>query len=460
MSYTSTNIVLRNLPLRPSTLSILTRHGFTILRDVESSKRGDSGGIANFATELGLGSDSVHIQEAAAIVREIESAVQLVTTSNIDRHSSNSVSNHKSNEIARPSTTRTAADILSSHLEFKRPIVSFCQSIDSLLGGGFAVSEVTELVGLPGVGKTQLCIQLCVDVALPKQFGGVCGEALYIDTEGSFVPERALDMADALVNHVTKSSQSSSNRSAGKPGRIIPERFNEENILDGIHVFRVHDEASLVATIQSLPGFIRSRENRSDDITGVKLVVVDSIAFHYRSIGPNTNYKARTQSLMKIAAFLSDLATTFDLAVVVVNQMTTKIDNSGRGAISDGTKNEWDSSSGSRVTPALGESWAHATTTRLLLSEGNAENSDVRHCTLVKSPHKPVGTASYIVTEMGIRDTNFVCHSSSNDEINDHAAQIEAQQPLLQQPPHQQEEFCADADASKYNVDSKRPRYQ
>ena len=189
MSYTSTNIILRNLPLRPSTLSILTRHGFTILRDVESSKRGDSGGIANFATELGLGSDSVHIQEAAAIVREIESAVQLVTTSNIDRHSCNDVSNHKSNEIARLSTTRTAADILSSHLEFKRPIVSFCQSIDSLLGGGFAVSEVTELVGLPGIGKTQLCIQLCVDVALPKQFGGVCGEALYIDTEGSFVPE-------------------------------------------------------------------------------------------------------------------------------------------------------------------------------------------------------------------------------------------------------------------------------
>ena len=89
-------------------------------------------------------------------------------------------------------------------------------------------------------------------------------------------------MADALVNHVTKSSQSSSNSSAGKTGRIIPEWFTEENILDGIHVFRVHDEASLVATIQSLPGFIRSRENRSDDITGVKLVVVDSIAFHYR----------------------------------------------------------------------------------------------------------------------------------------------------------------------------------
>ena len=45
---------------------------------------------------------------------------------------------------------------------------------------------------MPGVGKTQLGIQLCVDVQLPQCYSGAAGHAVYIDTEGmeSFcVPE-------------------------------------------------------------------------------------------------------------------------------------------------------------------------------------------------------------------------------------------------------------------------------
>lgn len=38
---------------------------------------------------------------------------------------------------------------------------------------------------MPGVGKTQLGIQLCVDVQLPECYSGAAGEAVYIDTEGS-----------------------------------------------------------------------------------------------------------------------------------------------------------------------------------------------------------------------------------------------------------------------------------
>ena len=43
----------------------------------------------------------------------------------------------------------------------------------------------TEFCGVPGVGKTQLGIQLCVDVQLPECYSGAAGEAVYIDTEGS-----------------------------------------------------------------------------------------------------------------------------------------------------------------------------------------------------------------------------------------------------------------------------------
>jgi RAD51-like protein 2 len=93
--------------------------------------------------------------------------------------------------------------------------------------------------------------------------------------------------------------------------------------------------------------------------------------------------------LAVIASLLSEIASTFDVAVVVINQMTTKVG----GRQTDDT----------RLVPALGESWAHATTTRLILSQ-SPTNPDSRTCTLVKSPHKPIGTEAYAVTEYGIRD--------------------------------------------------------
>ena len=43
---------------------------------------------------------------------------------------------------------------------------------------------------MPGVGKTQLGMQLALDVQLPPEFGGLGGQALYLDTEGSLTLER------------------------------------------------------------------------------------------------------------------------------------------------------------------------------------------------------------------------------------------------------------------------------
>lgn len=106
---------------------------------------------------------------------------------------------------------------------------------------------------------------------------------------------------------------------------------------------------------------------------------------------------ARTRSLTNIAAFLSDLAATFDLAVVVINQMTTKVGEHE-----------------ARLVPALGESWAHATTTRILLSR--TDHPTIRKCTLVKSPHKASGMAMYDVREAGIRD---VLVAGKENKVND-----------------------------------------
>lgn len=58
-------------------------------------------------------------------------------------------------------------------------------------------------------GKTQLCHTLCVTVQLPVAQGGGAGKAAYIDTEGTFRPERIRAIAarfnldpDAVLDNV------------------------------------------------------------------------------------------------------------------------------------------------------------------------------------------------------------------------------------------------------------------
>ncbi len=75
--------------------------------------------------------------------------------------------------------------------------------------------------------------------------------------------------------------------------------------------------------------------------------------------------------------------------------MTTKLGNSDQDNSMVASR--------SRLIPALGESWAHSTTSRLILSYSKA-HVGARECRLVKSPHKPTGVAFYNVTADGIRD--------------------------------------------------------
>jgi len=69
------------------------------------------------------------------------------------------------------------------------------RGLDGLLGGGVEVGSITELIGEFGAGKTQVCHQLAVMVQLPRGSGGLGARALYVDTEGTFRPERIVQIA-------------------------------------------------------------------------------------------------------------------------------------------------------------------------------------------------------------------------------------------------------------------------
>mmetsp|Transcript_17090 Transcript_17090/g.23026 ORF Transcript_17090/g.23026 Transcript_17090/m.23026 type:complete len:114 (+) Transcript_17090:277-618(+) len=72
------------------------------------------------------------------------------------------------------------------------------ESQDHFLDVVFGLGEVIEVCGLAGTGKSQICFQLCLNVQIPRAFGGVEGQALFIDTHGDFAAERVSEMAKNL----------------------------------------------------------------------------------------------------------------------------------------------------------------------------------------------------------------------------------------------------------------------
>uniref|UniRef100_A0A8V8TML3 DNA repair protein RAD51 homolog 3 n=1 Tax=Homo sapiens TaxID=9606 RepID=A0A8V8TML3_HUMAN len=196
--------------------------------------------------------------------------------------------------------------------------------------------KTTEICGAPGVGKTQLCMQLAVDVQIPECFGGVAGEAVFIDTEGSFMVDRVVDLATACIQHL----QLIAEKHKGEEHRKALEDFTLDNILSHIYYFRCRDYTELLAQVYLLPDFLSEHSK-------VRLVIVDGIAFPFRH--DLDDLSLRTRLLNGLAQQMISLANNHRLAVILTNQMTTKID-----------RNQ------ALLVPALGESWGHAATIRLI----------------------------------------------------------------------------------------------
>ncbi|XP_068387380.1 DNA repair protein RAD51 homolog 3 isoform X1 [Eschrichtius robustus] len=205
-------------------------------------------------------------------------------------------------------------------------IITFCSALDNILGGGIPLTKTTEICGAPGVGKTQLCMQLAVDVQIPECFGGVEGEAVFIDTEGSFMVDRVVDLANACIQHL----QLIAGTHRGEEHPKALQDFTLENILSHIYYFRCRDYTELLAQVYLLPDFLSEHSK-----------------------------------------------------VILTNQMTTKID-----------KNQ------ALLVPALGESWGHAATIRLIFHWDQKQ----RLATLYKSPSQKDATVLFQITPQGFRD--------------------------------------------------------
>ncbi|KAK3195023.1 hypothetical protein Dsin_026333 [Dipteronia sinensis] len=249
-------------------------------------------------------------------------------------------------------------------------ITTSCADLDNILGGGINCKEVMEIGGVPGIGKTQLGIQLAVNVQIPREFGGLGGKAIYIDTEGSFMVERALQIAEACVEDMSEYSRFLRNDVQACQVKIQP-----KDILENIFYFRICSYTEQIALINYLEKFMSEHKD-------VKLVIVDSITFHFRQ--DFDDMALRTRVLGGISLKLMKLAKEFSLAVVLLNQVTTKY--------TDGSF---------QLTLALGDSWSHSCTNRVILYW----NGDERYAYIDKSPSLQSASAPYSVTSRGIRNS-------------------------------------------------------
>lgn len=65
-----------------------------------------------------------------------------------------------------------------------------------MLGGGIQTMSITEVFGEFRTGKSQLSMTAAVICQLPKDHGGAEGKVAYIDTEGTFRPERIKQISE------------------------------------------------------------------------------------------------------------------------------------------------------------------------------------------------------------------------------------------------------------------------
>lgn len=306
----------------------------------------------------------------------------LVSELNVDVGMASAILSAVRGEVTSSGGRGASASVVRAHAPYRdclsllheertsRRIITVGQELDKLLGGGVPLHQLSEFSGVPGVGKTQLAMQLALTVQLPTALDGLESDAVYIDTEGSFYAPRCLAMAEALVAKFQ-------GRAANTPEqRAAAARLEPTAMLGRITYFRVHDATEQLAAIKQVHELVAKQQTGRP----VRLIVVDSIAFHVRHA--ELSYAARLKMVGQMAQLLASAAQKYHLAAVLINQVTTKV-NDALGT--------------STLVPALGDSWAHVCNLQVSLQWRDGKRLAVLYKGLAP------GEAEYRVTHEGIR---------------------------------------------------------
>lgn len=235
-------------------------------------------------------------------------------------------------------------------------ITTGSKNLDTMLGGGIDTQSITEFYGEFRTGKSQLCHHLAVSCQLPSDMGGGEGKCMFIDTEGTFRPERILAIAERY----------------GLDGEEVLNNIAVARAYNSDHQSQLLREASRLMTLSRFA-----------------ILIVDSATALYR-----TDYSGRGELADRqahLAKFLRGclgLAEQFGVAVVVTNQVMSSPDSGPAGG-------------GLGKAPIGGNIMAHSSTTRLQFRKGRESTRIVK---LVDSPCLPEGETKMAIFQNGIGD--------------------------------------------------------
>ncbi len=237
-------------------------------------------------------------------------------------------------------------------------ITTGSKNLDNLLGGrGLETKSITEAFGAFGSGKTQLALSLAVGVQLPFDQGGANGKAVYIDTEGTFRPERVRQFAEGIG-------------------------ANPEKVLKNILVARAFNSDHQMLLLDKVAELIKEGEP-------IRLMIIDSLTAHFRAEFSGRGQLAdRQQRLNRYLHNLMKVAEQSNLAIYVTNQV-----------MSDPAQLFGD------PTKAIGGNIVgHACTYRMYLRRGK---KDSRVCKLIDSPDLPDNETVFMIETGGLRDLDL-----------------------------------------------------
>ncbi|XP_043574667.1 DNA repair protein RAD51 homolog 4 isoform X2 [Chiloscyllium plagiosum] len=269
----------------------------------------------------------------------------------------------------------TGADLYEELLASTAILSTGNRSLDAFLDSGLYTGELTEFVGAPGSGKTQVCLSLAVNIVCElKQ------RVLYIDSTGGLSASHLLHLIQEQVTSLEGQSEA----------------------LQRIEVVRVFEVYRLLDVLQDF------RTGFTHQVTGaccsVKAVVIDSVSALLSSILGGHQLEGMSL-MMQLARELKTIARELNVAVIVTNSV---VQDSGGG--------------GGGVKPALGRSWSYVPNVRVLLqrgTEGAAVQPAKRTATILKSSRQPTRISTeFDITSCGILTTQTASSQHSTGDLD------------------------------------------
>ncbi|KAJ7694125.1 P-loop containing nucleoside triphosphate hydrolase protein [Mycena rosella] len=295
--------------------------------------------------------------------------------------------------------------------------------LDAALGGGLRTGMLWEIFGQSAAGKTQMALQLSLFAQVPASLGGLSGSACYITISSKLPTSRLLQIVDAH-----------------------PLLSREICGLDDINTMKTPTIPVLIHVLSKiLPDLVAQRVD-DPELKPVKLVIIDALAelFHSSDKTTTTTLIERSQNIAEISTLLHVLASKYNLAVLVLNEVSDVFNHGESGTSSSGglvynQQAKWfgaaDTVPGeSNKEASLGLVWANQVNARIMMSRtgrrryledslqnkrqkaddghssgngGATTNADdgailVRRLSVVFSSVAPPSSVDYIVTAAGI----------------------------------------------------------